>query len=317
VITDASATATAPSPHTRSGAGYAVLAGASAAVLLFLPTLILGFTVSVIASVLGGDVVAWVSSVGMTYTFIGVPAVAGLILLFLPYRLFRTAERRLGTRRAVRFVGGLLVVWNAAIALLWLSNAIGASASSTSRPEVWYAVAFGIAALVALIITVALDRQRVGAAVAAVAALGGAVIALVAMLVVVWDSPPRIPIDAQTVRIEVDGGEVRLDPSTVRAGDIYFVVDGATDAGGHGEFAFVSAGYGEQCPPCETPLPMSDEGIARLAQGDYQGTSIEGGWSEYAKFAVLPGKYAFIVSTSGGDGPGTRPDSIATLEVTP
>ena len=103
----------------------------------------------------------------------------------------------------------------------------------------------------------------------------------------------------------------------MRAGDVYFVTEGATDSGGHGEFEFVSAGYGSQCPPCETPLPISDEAVARLAQGDYQGTAIEGGWGGYAKFALLEGKYAFVIAGSEGEAPGIPPDSIAVLEVTP
>ena len=36
----------------------------------------------------------------------------------------------------------------------------------------------------------------------------------------------RIPPGAQQVRVVGTGTEVRLDPPTVRAGDIYFVIDG-------------------------------------------------------------------------------------------
>jgi hypothetical protein len=301
----------------RLGLGYAVLAAASAAALLFLPTLMLGYTVSVIASVLGGGVVAWISSVDMTYAFIGIPALAGLLVMFIPYRLFQAANLRLGTRRAVGWVGGLLVAWNAAIVVIWLREAIAASASPVSRPEVWYALAFAISALVALLITGALNAQRTGAAWAVLAALAGASVVLAAMLVAVWGSPPRIPLDGQVVRVIVEGDEVRLEPSTVAPGDVYFTTDGVMDSAGHGEFAFVSAGYEPDCPPCEAPRPMSDEGIARLAQGDYQGTAIEGGWGGYAKFPLLRGKYAFILANPGGEGPGIPPASIAVLEVTP
>ena len=312
-MTEASPTIAAPNAPSRSGVGYAASAAASAAALLFLPTMLVGLTMSVIASVLGGDVVAWVSSVDMTYTFIGIPALVGLALMFIPYRLFRAAERRMGLRWAVRLAGGLLVVSNAATALLWVREASDASASSTPPPEVWYALAFGIAALAALIATVALDLRKGAAAGMVVAALAGGAVVLGVMLVAVWGSPPKIPIGAQAVRIVVEGDEVRLDPSTVRAGDVYFVTDAGTDAGGHRDVAFVSAGYGSQCPPCATPLPMSDEAVARLAEGDYQGTAVEGGWGGYARFAWLEGKYAFVIASSEGEAQGIPPDSIAVL----
>lgn len=55
--------------HTRAGVLYAVLAAASAGLLLFLPILLLGITLSVIASVARGDVVAWRGSVDLTLLY--------------------------------------------------------------------------------------------------------------------------------------------------------------------------------------------------------------------------------------------------------
>ena len=73
---------------TRAGVLYAVLAAASAGLLLFLPVLLLGITMSVVVSVMRGDIVAWQSSVGMTYVFVGIPALLSLFLLIIPGRCF-------------------------------------------------------------------------------------------------------------------------------------------------------------------------------------------------------------------------------------
>ena len=94
---------------------------------------------------------------------------------------------------------------------------------------------------------------------------------------------------------------------------MYFVLDGPDEPSEQASFSFVSAGYGSQCPPCNAPLPLSDDGVARLAGGDYQGTGTEGGWGRYAKFPLLEGKYAFL---TGGAEPSVRPQSIAVLTVT-
>jgi hypothetical protein len=289
---------------------YAVLAAVSAGVLLFLPVLLLGITLSVVASVMRGDVVAWVSSVDMTYVFVGVPALLALFLLFIPLRAVRAAGRRLGTGRAIRWAGGLLVAWNTGVAWIWAREAMSRSTPATERPESWYAVAFAIAAVVSLAATIVAEKRAVRAAVALVGGLAVALLALVAVLVAVWGSPPRIPPGAQTVHIVVTPSEVRLDPAKVHAGDVYFVVERADDPLGLAGFTFVSAGYGSQC--CATHLPLSDDAVDRLAQGDYQGTASEAGSGRYAKFTLLEGNYAFL---TGGDQPGAPPPSIAVLKV--
>ena len=301
--------------HRRAGLGYAALAAIATGLVLLLPTLLLGVTVTVIRSVLVGEIVAW-RSVEMTYVFLGVPALIALVLAFIPYRLFRAASRRLGTPRATRWVGGMLVLWNAAIALLWVRAASGVP-SFSERPEAWYAVAFGIVAAVILVGTVAAERRAKAAAVGVVAGLGGALVVLVALLVAAWDSPPRVPLDAQIVRIAVAASEVQLDPATVRAGEVYFVVDGAGGSAGHSEFTFVSACNASQS--CETPrLPLSDEAVARLARGDYLETFSDGGWTPYAKMTLLEGKYAFLITEpGGGEQPGIAPTSTTVLEVLP
>ncbi|MDQ2934086.1 MAG: hypothetical protein M3R49_03725 [Chloroflexota bacterium] len=291
---------------TRAGVIYAVLAAASAALLLFLPVLLLGITMSVVASVMRGEVVAWRGSVDLGYAFVGIPALLGVFLLILPSRLFRAAGRRLGSRRAIRLVGGLLVAWNAGVAVIWAWQATSGPTPALQGDAIWYAVGFGITAIVILIATVVAEKRAVGAAVALSGGLAVGLVALVVALVSVWGSPPRIPPGAQTVHIVVTASEVRLEPASVHSGPVYFVVDRPDDPGEHAGFAFVSAGYGSQCPPCNAPLPLSDDAVARLAQGDYQGTGTEEGWGRYAKFPLLEGKYASLTGPGGAE-PGVPP----------
>lgn len=52
--------------------------------------------------------------------------------------------------------------------------------------------------------------------------------------------------------------------------------------------------------------------MARLAQGDYQGTGLE----NYARFTLHEGKYAFLIDVDTGPGGDlVPPQSIAVLEV--
>jgi hypothetical protein len=303
------------SPHTRAGVVYAVLAAASAGLLLFLPVLLLAYSFGVVAAVARGEGLAWQSSVAMTYTFIGIPAVLGLLLLFIPYALFRAADRRLGTRQAVRWVGSVLAVLSAGVALIWAWEAFSGPKPVLEGDEIWYAVAFGVAAVVTLIATVVAEKRAASAAVALAGVLAVALVGLVAVLVAAWGTPLRIPRDAQEVHIVVTDSAVPLEPATVRAGDVYFIVDEPDDPTGHAGFTFVSRGYGGHC--CEDPLPMSDDDVARLAQGDYQGTAMEGGWGNEAKFTLREGNYVFVIAGPGGELPGVPPMSMAVLEVVP
>ena len=309
-MTDHSETPEPRTSPTRAGALYAVLAAVSAALLLFLPVLLLGVSMSVVAAVARGEGLAWQSVVGMTYAFVGIPGLLALLLLFIPYAWFRAAGRRLGTRRAIRWVGGLLVAWQAGVALLWAGEAMSGPTPAMKSDEIWYAIAFATAAVVVLISIVVAERKAVRAAIALVGGLAVALVALVVMLVAVWGTPPRIAADAQVVHVVVTRSEVRLDPATVHGGEVHFMVEGADDPAEHAGFTFVSAGYGQG----DTPLPLSDAAVARLAHGDYQGTGLEGGWGSYAVFTLREGKYAFL---TGPDQPGVPPHSIAVLEVLP
>ena len=74
--------------------------------------------------------------------------------------------------------------------------------------------------------------------------------------------PTSVPPGAQQVHVVVSGSEVRLEPATARAGDIYFVIDTPGAA-----VSWVQRKSTEE----ETPGPMSDTDLARLARGDSQG----------------------------------------------
>jgi len=294
---------------------YAVVAAVSAGLLLFLPVLLVGHSLSVVAAVARGEGLAWQSSVGMTYVFIGIPAAVGLLLLLIPYALFQAASSRVGTRQAVVWVGGLVVIWHAGVALIWVGEAISGPAPTADPGAIWYAVAFGIAAVVSLVATVVAARRAKGAAVALGAVVGVGLVGLVAAVVAVWGSPLRIPTGAQEVHIVVTATAVRLEPAIVHAGDVYFTVDEPDDPSGHAGFTFVGRGYPGQIGG--DPQPMSDDDVARLARGDYQGTGSQSGWGDQAKFTLSEGNYVFLIAGPGGGLPGVPPMSMAVLEVLP
>ncbi len=159
-----------------------------------------------------------------------------------------------------------------------------------------------------------------------------AAVALVGLLAVVLVGCGRgqtpIPPGAQVVHIAVTQSEVRLDPGTVRAGDVYLVLDAPLD----GSIVFVQ----RKRTAAETPGPLSDDDLARLAHGDTEGTSIGGmdaGGCDAAqnaedrgqmgpcgnvlKVVLLGGKYAILGDMPGSNPPGRPLPSIAVLEVLP
>ncbi|MEX0626619.1 MAG: hypothetical protein WD402_08740 [Chloroflexota bacterium] len=75
----------------QAGLLFALAVAASAALLLFLPVVLFGYSAHVLAAVIRGTPLAWQSSVAMTYTFVGIPTLLSLALLFVPYRLYRAA----------------------------------------------------------------------------------------------------------------------------------------------------------------------------------------------------------------------------------
>jgi hypothetical protein len=304
-------TVTTPS---RAGLVYAVLAAALAGLLLFLPILLVGFSFYVVAAVAQGEGLGWQSVVAMNYVFIGIPAFTGLVLLVIPYALFRASARRVGTRQAVRWVGRGLVIWQAGVALLWAWNAISGTLTGAAD-AIWYALAFGVAAVVSVIATVVVERETRGAALGLSGVVAAGLVGLVAMVAAVWGTPLRIPPDAQEVHIVLTESSVQLEPATVHAGDVYFILDTPADPAGHAGFTFVSRG--EPGQEGADPMPLSDEDVARIAQGDYQGTAMGGGWGDQVRFTLGAGNYVFLIAGSSGEVPGVRPTSMAVLEVLP
>ena len=186
---------------TLFGVACAALSAASAGLLFILPVLLLGTILSVVASVARGDEVAWRGSVDLTLVFVGVPALLGLMLLFIPLALFGAASHRLGSQGAIRVVGGLLVSWHAGLAIVWAVEAVSRSTDTTERPETWYAVAFAIAAVVILVAAVVAERRAARGARLLAAGLAISLLALVGALLAVWDSPPRTAANAQMVDV--------------------------------------------------------------------------------------------------------------------
>jgi hypothetical protein len=74
-----------------------------------------------------------------------------------------------------------------------------------------------------------------------------------------------IPPGAQVVHVVATASQVRLDPSRVHAGDVYLVLDEPLD----GSFAFVERKRTAE----ESPGPMGDDDLERLAHGDTEGTA--------------------------------------------
>jgi hypothetical protein len=133
----------------RAGIALAFLAAVSGAVLLFLPIVILGYSLHVLVAVVRGDALAWQSSFAMTYTFAGIPALFSLVLLVIPYRLFWAAARRLGTRDALLLVSGLLALWLAVVATAWAWNSSFGFTRAVVAENVSYPIVFGVAAIIA------------------------------------------------------------------------------------------------------------------------------------------------------------------------
>ena len=136
-----------------------------------------------------------------------------------------------------------------------------------------------------------------------------------------------VPPGAQQVHVVVTESSVRLDPPAVRAGDIYVVLDTPGSSVGFAQ---------RQRTAEETPGPLSDDDLDRLAHGDTQGTAIEGfddsgcspeqraedrGQMGYCgnvfKLVLAAGKYAFFAGNLDGGPPGDYSRSIAVLEVLP
>lgn len=150
---------------------------------------------------------------------------------------------------------------------------------------------------------------------------------LVTALAACGPSSSTIPAGAHVVHVTVAGAEVRLMPSTVPAGDIYFVMDTPRSSVGI---------VGAQRTAEATPGPLTEKDIERLAHGDTEGTwgggfdligcsdeqRVEGlGQIGYCgnvfRMPLGAGKYALYTGELEGWLPGDAARSMAVLEVLP
>jgi hypothetical protein len=136
-----------------------------------------------------------------------------------------------------------------------------------------------------------------------------------------------VPSGAQQVHMADTDASMSLQPATVRAGDVYVVLDGPRQS-----VVLVSQKRTAEA----TPGPMSDDDLARLRWGDTEGTSTEslsvtcsaeqraaargqvGECGNVYRFTLAPGKYAFLPAPP--DGRPSGPQSVgplAILEVSP
>jgi hypothetical protein len=128
-------------------------------------------------------------------------------------------------------------------------------------------------------------------------------------------SSGAIPADAQLVRVTVTQSEVRLEPASVRAGDVYMVLEGPIPAAaivGREREDATGAGM------AFTPGPLNDADLARLERGDSQFTATgmmevscnpeqqeamrgrQGQCGNVFKIDVVPGSYAIVHGGCGG-----------------
>jgi hypothetical protein len=130
---------------------------------------------------------------------------------------------------------------------------------------------------------------------------------LVGVLVGCAQGQATVPAGAQLVHLVATTSEVRLTPASVHAGDVFLQLDEPLDGGG---FTFVE----RKSTAAETPGPLTDTDLERLAHGDTQGTSQSGygpscGGPQGAdrghlaqpgvcgnvwKFVLVAGKYAIL-----------------------
>ena len=131
-----------------------------------------------------------------------------------------------------------------------------------------------------------------------------------------------IPSGAQQVHVTVTDATVTISPKTVRAGDIYVVIEGPV----------LDVKFAMSMPSgSATPGPLSDGELDRLVHGDTQGLDLDsfdvgcnaaqraedrgklGECGNVRRQALSAGKYAFYIGTPEAEG--IR--SLAVLEVLP
>jgi hypothetical protein len=140
----------------------------------------------------------------------------------------------------------------------------------------------------------------------------GRIVVLIALLaggLLGCESSTSIPSGAQQVHVVATTTNVRLDPASVRAGDVYLVLDVAN--GGVDLIQSVPSANA-------SPGPLAAADLDRLAQGDTQGLMMEnlsvGCCGKVFKKNLVAGRYAIVPA---GTEDGHAPPSIAVLDVVP
>lgn len=145
------------------------------------------------------------------------------------------------------------------------------------------------------------------------------VVALLAAVLVGCGATTQIPPGAQVVHVTATDTELRLDPSTVRAGYVYLVLEPSAE----------SVDFISRLPPDfqvggRDLLPLSDDDIASIkkigsAQGMVHGGLSVGGYGNVFKTGpLLEGKYAFLINLNqGGAAPLPSLLLVAVFEILP
>jgi hypothetical protein len=140
----------------------------------------------------------------------------------------------------------------------------------------------------------------------------GPIIVLIALLaggLLGCESSTSIPSGAQQVRVVATTTDVRVDPATAHAGDVYLVLD-VPDGGVNLIQTQADAGA--------SPGPLSAADLARLSAGDTQGFSTEnlsvGCCGKVVRKTLAQGEYAIVPA---GTEDGTPPPAVAILTVGP
>ena len=151
-----------------------------------------------------------------------------------------------------------------------------------------------------------------------------------------------VPPGSQLVHLVAAEGVVRLSPATVRAGEVYLELDEPLP----GSFRLVEA----KRTASDTPGPLTDNDLERVAHGDTEGTSVsgygpscdpgqasdalgkladEGNCGNVWKFVLVAGKYAILgpgwteqqteasVDPTANPAGFVAPPTMAVLEVVP
>ena len=119
-----------------------------------------------------------------------------------------------------------------------------------------------------------------------------------------------IPPGAQTVNVVASDTAVRVDPTTVHAGDVFLVLDVPQ----RGVELVSRGGSGAR-------EPLTQDDLGRLAQNvDSEGLALESlsvsCCGNVFKVSLPAGRYAFILRDAAA-GVGRPPESLAVLEVAP